>query len=395
MYLKWSENPKHDPTVESIQRLLNRAYNNTPEELRKKFSWPYLKEDGYFGKATAAAVWAFQNTRQNPLNAPEYGVVGDTTWSALCNFYNGPMISVAPKATLFDKARTQLRIWKMEYPESCKSNFIKVLSLALDSIKYEDGKWLNQCVSQKKWRELTDVYNAKLSVHDSKYKQLQRDLADAEKEYGKRVEIQKSIYRNRNNTDSGLYYEKKGSNSRILEGSSIKIESIKIEQNKREIKIKLSPEKLKSKIAGASGKVSTMLSWIEPTKYAWKLFLQYSVPESARNAEWDKERNHVLGQLIDSIINVVVGILITNCAVAVVATATAAATATALTAGLTIAAVIIVGMVIGFIIDYLFDLLDANYFNDHNLTGLERFQKYKQKNAKIYVDWAQAQNYTV
>lgn len=92
MYLKWSSNPKYDKDVEIIQRFLNTARNIVQQRGDSVASWPLLKDDGYFGEQTAKAVDAFQ--KHEGLTAPEYGVVGDTTYRHLTDF--GPSFKAAP-----------------------------------------------------------------------------------------------------------------------------------------------------------------------------------------------------------------------------------------------------------------------------------------------------------
>lgn len=92
MYLKWSSNPKYDKDVEIIQRFLNTARSIVQQRGDSVASWPMLKDDGYFGEQTAKAVDAFQ--KHEGLTAPEYGVVGDTTYRHLTDF--GPSFKAAP-----------------------------------------------------------------------------------------------------------------------------------------------------------------------------------------------------------------------------------------------------------------------------------------------------------
>lgn len=84
MYIKWSDKSAYNQEIKQVQHLLNKARTEIKSSGRDVSDWPALTEDGYFGQKTANALSCFQN--RLGLVAPEYGVIGDTTYGALSNF---------------------------------------------------------------------------------------------------------------------------------------------------------------------------------------------------------------------------------------------------------------------------------------------------------------------
>lgn len=84
MYIKWSDKSAYNQEIKQVQHLLNKVRTEIKSSDRDVSDWPALTEDGYFGQKTANALSCFQN--RLGLVAPEYGVIGDTTYGALSNF---------------------------------------------------------------------------------------------------------------------------------------------------------------------------------------------------------------------------------------------------------------------------------------------------------------------
>ena len=81
MYLESSTHPVYSEEVLCIQRSLNRVHATLSEDIVRKYGWPHISEDGYYGDESAKAVAAFQQFKK--LTPPAYGILGNTTIGAL------------------------------------------------------------------------------------------------------------------------------------------------------------------------------------------------------------------------------------------------------------------------------------------------------------------------